>query len=185
MVGKSDRKELLESPWGAELQEEREKPWSSELGIFRPGNEEKGGAGGALLSPEGMPKKSNSSQQVQAQNSLSPGCSWSGCSCPGQREEPQHPNPAGSEQDSSGIPLILHTDFHLPNQTGAVPTLPRVPFYRFCDKDSPAVPKVPLWPHEVALRTLCQLLKGQEKRMRHQLEQQTANRAIGCLSLPK
>lgn len=56
MVGKSDRKELLESPWGAELQEEREKPWSSELGIFRPGNEEKGGAGGALLSPEGMPK---------------------------------------------------------------------------------------------------------------------------------
>lgn len=54
----------------------------------------------------------------------------------GSVRSPSIPVPADPrfQQDSSEIPLIPHSDFHPPNQTGAqgaVPTLPSLPLDRF------------------------------------------------------
>lgn len=71
---------------------------------------------------------------------LPPSHSWTGCSRPGQREEPQHPNPGGS-RGLSGIPAgflsFLTRTFTTQTKQrgqGGVPTLPTIPFCWFCDK---------------------------------------------------
>lgn len=71
---------------------------------------------------------------------LPPSHSWTGCSCPGQREEPQHPNPGGSQGLSripAGFLSFLTRTFTTQTKQrgqGGVPTLPTIPFCWFCDK---------------------------------------------------
>lgn len=127
-----------------------------------------------------MPKTpmAHSSSSLKIPCPLVPG---TGCSCPGSILLPADPR-AGFQRDSS------HSSHGLsppkPNR-GVRVLFPHFPGSLFIGllardvKDSPAVPKVALWPHEVTLGTFCQSLKGQEIKVRHQLGQQTENKAFG------